>query len=88
MIALLPHCAGANFLWGRVYFYKKLVVAECVSNLVAVLMTPTEKSAYASQNSDSQVGHYALEAAPKQLELSINLAERALDAALVALRAA
>jgi len=51
-------------------------------------MTPTEKSAYASQNSDSQAGDDALEAALKQLELSTNLAERALDAALVELRVA
>ena len=62
---------------------------ESATELVAVFMTPTWEAAYCIQNSDSQADDDdAPEAALKQLELSTNRAERALDAALLELRAA
>jgi hypothetical protein len=65
---------------------------ERATERVAVLMTPTEKAAYANRNAQSEshalAEEEALEAALKQLELSTNRTEQTLDAALAEVRAA
>ena len=65
---------------------------ERATERVAVLMTPTEKAAYANRNAQSesraQAEEEALEAALQQLELSTSRTERILDAALADVRAA
>jgi hypothetical protein len=65
---------------------------ERATERVAVLMTPTEKAAYANRNaqyeSHALAEEEALEAALKQLELSTNRTEQTLDAALAEVRAA